>query len=116
MNLWLAIPTFAAAASWIVVVVWYSVRAKWWKTFIGQNTWAISFIIMLALIRLSIIHLTLSSSVRADVGSTVFGFLIYFGLAYVGIQRVYLIEESQRKAMIVQNYHEALKSSKNDKL
>lgn len=104
MNPFVAVPTFIATVAWVGVVVWYWIRAKWWKSFVGQNTMAVSFFIALSLVRLTYAHLDNIPSRPSSTGLTVFGVIVYAGLAYTGFQRVYLIEQSQRqKAESIRN-------------
>ena len=91
INLWIAIPTILAALVWVGVVVFYAIRAKWWKTPEGRNTEAVSAIMALLLVRLSFIHL-----LPDYVDHTVTGLLVYLAAAVVGIWRIGLIEKAQR--------------------
>lgn len=91
MNLWIAIPTFAAALVWIGVVVYYGIRARWWKTPEGRNTEAVSLVVALLLIRLSAIHIWPDYFDR-----NVTGFILYSSAAAVGLWRIGLIEKAQR--------------------
>lgn len=96
MNPWLAIPTFTATVAWLSVVIWYWIRAKWWKSYVGQNTMGISMFIALALVRLSYTHLDGIPASYQPFWVTAFGVFIYSGLTYFGFQRLVLIEQSQR--------------------
>lgn len=91
MNLWIAIPTFAAALVWIGVFVYYWVRAKWWKSPEGRNTEAVSAVVAILLIRLSVIHIW-----PDYVDRSVSGFIVYTLAGIVGLWRIGLIEKAQR--------------------
>lgn len=91
MNLWVAIPIFFAAASWTTAVIYYGLRAKWWKSPEGRNTEAVSFIVALLLIRLSAIQLFPDYIDRSWTGAP-----IYTLMGVVAIWRIGLIEKAQR--------------------
>lgn len=57
----------------------------------------ISFFIALALARLSYTHLDAVPPSSTSIYLVAFGFLIYSALAFFGFQRVFLIEQSQRR-------------------
>lgn len=100
MNYWVAIPTFIATLAWLMVVVWYWIRAKWWKSPVGRNTMGISIAIALALVRLTYSQLDAISPAPMPWYLTAFGSVIYSYLAYSGFRRVYLIEQSQRQKAV----------------
>ena len=108
MNLWVAVPTFIATIVWLAVVVYYGLRARWWRTPEGRNTQAVSLLMALVLLRLSIYHLT-----PDYVDLTVTGFLLYLGAALVGIWRRGLIEKAQRGIL---HWNELVKTGKNNTL
>ena len=91
MNLWIAIPTIAAALVWIGATAYYWLRAKWWKSPEGRNAEAISLIMALLLTRLSLIHL-----LPDYVDHSITGFIVYTLAAMVGAWRIGLIEKAQR--------------------
>lgn len=91
----LGLAIYSAAAVWTVMVIWYSVRAKWWKGEYGINTWLVSFIIAVALDRLAL--LILFEGFLPPLLSYYIGFSTYFILAGAGVQRLYLLEKAQRE-------------------
>ena len=91
MNLLIAIPTFLAAVVWVGVVVFYAVRAKWWKTPEGRNTEAVSAILAVLLIRLSLVHI-----LPDYVDHSATGRITYSLVAIVGLWRIGPIEKAQR--------------------
>lgn len=96
MNLWLLIPTGLAAVSWVTLVVWYQIRAKWWKTKIGYNTMGVSFVIALSMVRLFFLQLTPPYSAYAA-WEVIFGIFLYLALAFLGAQRIVFVEQSQQE-------------------
>lgn len=90
----LGLTIFTAALAWNACVIWYSLRAKWWKNIYGINTWLVSFIISIALDRLCV--LVLFPEVNGYT-STWIGIFTYVGLAVTGFQRTYLLEKAQRE-------------------
>src|SRR4051812_20317622 len=97
MNLWLVIPTGLAAIAWIGLVVWYQIRAKWWKTSIGKNTMGVSFIIALSMVRLFVLQVTLPYT-EYKLWETILGVFVYSSLSFLGVQRIVFVEQSQREA------------------
>lgn len=84
-----------AFAAWLATLTWYMIRAKWWKSAYGINTWLVSFTITVALLRLSILVLApgyLSHELSDNVG-----IFTYVLLAIGGVQRLYLLELAQRE-------------------
>lgn len=103
MNPWVAIPTFLATVAWIVVVIEYQTRAKWWKGAVGVNTMGISLALALVLVRLSLLQL----GVVFDAwGNIAFGMGAYLSLATFGFHRAYLIKVAQDAAKVrAENKH-----------
>lgn len=96
MNFWLLIPTGLAALSWVTLVVWYHLRAKWWKTKIGYNTMGVSLVIALSMTRLFFLQLTPPYTIYQTT-EVVFGVFLYLALAFLGVQRIVFVEQSQRE-------------------
>lgn len=97
INWYLTVSAGLAALSWVGLVVWYAIRAKWWKSHIGQNTMGVSAVLALLLVRLTVL---LASPPYTPTGfwETFFGVAFYLALAYLGVQRIYFVEQSQREA------------------
>jgi hypothetical protein len=104
INWYLTISACLAAASWTSLIVWYSIRAKWWKTHVGQNTMGVSVVLTLLLIRLSVLLATPPYTPQRF-WETVFGVTFYLALAFLGLQRVYFVEQSQRQASRMNQAH-----------
>lgn len=92
INLWVAIPTFIALLVWVTFIVWYSLRARWWKNPFGRNTAFVSVAVILLLLRLVILQFFPTVPT-----TTVGGFLVYMGIAAAGVHRTYLMEREQRR-------------------
>lgn len=84
-SIWLA------TASWATFLMWYSVRAKWWKHSVGWNTFGVSLMLFLILLRLSILRAHPSTNDGA-----VLGIVVYSMTAVLGVQRVVFMEKAQR--------------------
>jgi hypothetical protein len=98
MNWWIALSAGAAFLTWTGLVVWYAIRAKWWKTHIGQNTMAVSFVIALAMMRaFTVAAFDVQPVYALQPWQAVVGALIYTMLAFLGGQRIYFVEMSQRR-------------------
>ena len=99
INWYLTVSAGLAALSWVGLVVWYAIRAKWWKSHIGQNTMGVSTVLALLLIRLTVL---LASPPYTPTGfwETFFGVAFYLALAWLGGQRIYFVEQSQREASL----------------
>lgn len=91
----LGLAIYTAAIMWTVMVVWYSIRARWWKGEYGINTWLVSFTIAVALDRLAII--VLFDNLLPPVLSFYIGMTTYILLAVTGVHRLYLLEKAQRE-------------------
>lgn len=81
-----------ATASWATFLVWYSVRAKWWKHSVGWNTFGVSLMLFLILLRLSILR----AHPTANDGALP-GIVIYTMTAALAVQRVVFMEKAQRE-------------------
>lgn len=94
-ELTMGVTIFIAAFAWFTCVSWYTIRARFWKTAYGINTWLVSFTITIALLRLC--GLVLYDDFAQWGGSYWIGLLTYFLLAIGGFQRLYLIDKAQRE-------------------
>lgn len=88
----LTIAITVAWAVWFSMLVWYSIRAKWWKSSIGRNTFGVSLILMVILLRLAVIR-WFPEHVQHDF----WGVLIYSVAAAFGVQRIVFVEKAQRE-------------------
>lgn len=92
MNWWVLGPLLFATLGWLTFIIWYWIRAKWWKNVFGVNTMSVSIALLLILIRLD------SLQIWPDLKpSVVWGFILYTGVAVLAIQRTYLMEKTQRE-------------------
>ena len=92
VNLVLDVTVFAATFGWLVFIVWYWIRATWWKGPIGRNTMFTTGILFLILLRRSVVDIWPSFNEHPIVGILIYG--TAFGLA---IQRTIHMERAQRK-------------------
>jgi hypothetical protein len=97
MNPWLAIPTFISCTVWVIMVVYYWIRAKWWKSPTGRNTMGISMFIALSLVRISYTHLDETPPADLPFWMIVIGTVTYSGLGYFGVRRLMLVRDAQRE-------------------
>lgn len=81
-----------AAAIWLSFLVWYTVRASWWKKPLGRNTFGVSFILFVILVRDTAVHLNPSLHRYAWVG-----IVVYSVAALLGVQRLVAMEKAQRE-------------------
>lgn len=95
-NLWLGIPAVAAALSWVTFVVWYQIRATWWKSQIGQNVMILGAMLAFSFVRLALIIWDGTPS-HYSPGQVLSGFFTYTIAAVIGVQRTYLMEKAQRE-------------------
>lgn len=81
-----------AALAWLTFVVWYTVRAKWWKSPVGRNTFGVSAVLFIILLRIAVIrwwpHLQ-----QHDIAGT----LVYSVAFVFGVQRIWFMEKAQRE-------------------
>ena len=87
--------TIAITVAWIVwsaFLVWYSIRAKWWKSAIGRNTFGVSLILTVILFRAAALRWFPELA-----QSEVWGVLIYTIAAGFGVQRILFVEDAQRE-------------------
>jgi len=88
------IHTAAAAAffCWLGFLIWYSIRAKWWRVPEGRNVWGVALALTAALGMVNASYIWPDYSLRPIVVLTV-----YVSLALLGIQRTVQMERNQRK-------------------
>lgn len=78
---------------WFCFLVWYTVRAKWWKVGVGRNTFGVSLVLFLVLLRATLLQWV------PDLRQYNVAAYVVFSLALVlGIQRLIYVEKAQRKA------------------
>ena len=92
METALTVSLIWAAVTWLVFLVWYLVRATWWKSPFGWNTVAASFIFTILFGRLMMLYL--DPDVKGDLAFT--GLLIYILSGAVAVHRTILLEKVQR--------------------
>lgn len=80
-----------AAAVWLVFLIWYTVRAQWWKVAVGRNTFGVSLVVFLVALRAALLHWV--PNLR-EYGIT--GIIVYGAVAALGIQRILQLEKAQR--------------------
>jgi hypothetical protein len=92
MNL-LHASSVLAGVSWLVFLVWYTVRAKWWTNCVGQNTMLVSFVVFLLILNSYLLY-TYEWFTVHPVPST----FVYLLTTSAAIQRIYLMERAQRES------------------
>lgn len=80
------------AVAWLTFVVWYTIRAQWWRKPLGRNTFGVSLLVTLVVGRLAVIRLT-----GADWDTALSGIIIYAGGTLLAVQRIYHMEKAQRE-------------------
>ncbi len=88
----LTIAITVAWAVWFAFLVWYSIRAKWWKIELGRNIFGVSLILMVILLRLAVIR-WFPEHAQHDF----WGVIIYSIAAALGVQRIRFVERAQRE-------------------
>lgn len=83
----------AATLSWFSFIVWYSIRAKWWKSLLGRNTFAVSLVLFAILLRLTVLRWWPTAHEH-----DFWGIVIYVLATLLAIQRIWFVEKSQREA------------------
>lgn len=90
----LSIAVSIAAVAWTAFVIYYTIRAKWWKNAYGRNTMLVSAVLAVILLRISILrwwpHLAQHDWV---------GVLVYSGAAIAAVRRFLFVEHAQREAV-----------------
>lgn len=74
---------------WGLFLVWYTLRAKWWKTLVGRNTFGVSAVLFVILVRATLLRWN-------DDFVDVAGIIIYVAAGLFGIQRIIAMESAQR--------------------
>jgi hypothetical protein len=92
LNWWILGPLLFATFAWTTFIVWYWLRAKWWKNVVGVNSMVLAIALLLVLIRLDVLQVWPHIH-----QSTVWGFFLYTGVGILAIQRTYLMEMTQRR-------------------
>lgn len=83
---------YLAAVSWVVFIVWYALRARWWVTPTGRNVMAVAVGIV-AMLGLA----TLARLAPEWGGRPAVQLVVFVGLAALGIQRTVQLERAQRE-------------------
>jgi hypothetical protein len=86
------ITLYLAAAGWTAFVVWYWIRAKWWKSDIGRNTMFVSMALAVALLRL------VTQLIWPTTKHHVWSPIVFYGiLAVLAVERIWQMERAQRE-------------------
>lgn len=72
-----------AAIVWFAFLIWYTVRAQWWRVPVGRNTFGVSAVLFLV----SLLHWF---------PNDITGIIVYGAVAALGIQRIVQLEKAQR--------------------
>lgn len=81
-----------AALVWFAFLGWYTIRAKWWRLPVGRNTFGVSLVLFLILLRATVLR-WFPEFQQHDVAG-----IIVYGLAVaLGIQRLIYMEKAQRE-------------------
>ena len=92
MNLWIAVPAGFAALTWLAFIVYYWIRATWWRGPLGRNTMFVSMALFLVLFRITILNFFPNLQPNIPLG------VIFYGaLGWLAIQRIVFAEKSQRE-------------------
>lgn len=89
----ITVSVVVAAAVWLTFIVWYSVRARWWKTPYGRNTFWVSTVLFWVLARIAAVRLIPDFPEHEILGA-----LVYILAAVVGVWRTVLMEGAQRES------------------
>lgn len=92
MRAVIEVAAIAAFSAWAVFLIWYSVRAKWWRSPEGRNVWGVALALTVALGIIVAAYLWRDYVARPYVVLTV-----YVGLAALAVQRTIQLERNQRR-------------------
>lgn len=81
-----------AAFIWLIFLVWYTVRAKWWRDPYGRNTFLVSLVVFWILLRLTMVRL-----IPGFREHEILGAIVYVFAALAGLARIALMERAQRE-------------------
>lgn len=81
-----------AALAWLTFIVWYTVRAKWWKNSYGRNAVEVSVLIFIILARIAVVSHFPNVKQSESLGA-----IIYTAAALFAIHRIALMEQAQRE-------------------
>lgn len=83
----------AAALAWLTFIVWYTIRARWWKNSYGRNAVEVSAIIFIVLARIALVsHFPWMKQ------NDIVGTIVYFAAMLFAIHRIALLEQAQRES------------------
>lgn len=83
----------AAALAWLTFIVWYTIRARWWKNSYGRNAVEVSAIIFIVLARIALV-----SHFPEMKQNDIVGTVVYFAAMLFAIHRIALLEQAQRES------------------
>ncbi|MFE5309690.1 hypothetical protein [Isoptericola sp. NPDC056605] len=83
--------SLVALLAWLVFLVWYSLRAKWWRSPEGRNVWGVASALVIALGMVNASYIWPDYAARDWV---VLG--VYAYLAALAVQRTVQMERRQR--------------------
>jgi hypothetical protein len=86
------VAALVAFVGWLTFLVWYSLRAKWWKTPEGRNVWGVASALVIALGMVNASYIWPDYAARDWV---VLG--VYAYLAALAVQRTAQMERRQRR-------------------
>jgi|GEM_PF-6189002 len=86
------VAAFVALVGWLTFLVWYSLRAKWWKSPEGRNVWGVASALVVALGMVNASYIWPDYAARDWV---VLGVYVY--LAALAVQRTAQMERRQRR-------------------
>lgn len=81
-----------AALAWLTFIVWYTIRARWWKNSYGRNAVEVSALIFIVLARIAIV-----SHYPNLKQSDIVGTIVYSAAALFAVHRISLMERAQRE-------------------
>lgn len=93
---WLAVAATVSGLVWTTFVVWYWIRATWWKSQIGKNVMILGMLIAFTFDRTAF-YLWQVSHEEISGAQYATGLFTYIAAALIGVQRTYLMEQSQRR-------------------
>lgn len=92
MNWWVFGPLLFCTICWVLFLVRFTRRAKWWKNPYGVNNFSVSMLVFFILIRLDALQIWPHLK-----PSNLWGFILYSGGGLLAIHRTVLMERTQNE-------------------
>lgn len=95
-NWLLIIGSTLAGLAWTTFVVWYWLRARWWKVAIGRNTMWLSMLLAITFDRLALVTWLVHTGTKSSSWQIYSGVMTYLIATALAVQKTYQMEKAQR--------------------